>query len=332
MAVEKFNALVVDQVEEQHVFEKREITVEDLHAGDVLIKVAYSSLNYKDMLAASPKGGVIRSYPMIPGIDLSGEVVEDASGTFKSGDKVLITGYGTGVSHTGGLSEYARVPHEWVVSLPSGLTLQQSMIAGTAGFTAALAVLALVDHGMKVENNPTILVTGASGGVGSIALQILRAMGFKNIVALIRKPYQEEIVKASGATEVLDSTELFIKENPLLLKERFDYVIDNVGGDVAAQVIAQVRYGGSMAFCGNAGGIKLNTTVLPLILRGVNLLGIDSVSAPMAKRELIWNKFATEWNFLSESTFDEISLDKVSATMQDLKEGKHLGRTVVKVQ
>ncbi|MBS4456686.1 YhdH/YhfP family quinone oxidoreductase [Tuanshanicoccus lijuaniae] len=331
MSEQSFRAWVVDEVEGQHTFSLKSIDRNQLSEGEVLIKVHYSSLNYKDMLASSPKGGVIRNYPMIPGIDLSGEVVEDSTGTYQVGQLVAVIGYGAGVSHTGGLSEFARVPKDWVMPLPEGLTSKEVMMMGTAGLTAALAVQALLRHGMRVEEQPAILVTGASGGVGSVAVRLLRALGFSNVTALIRKPYQEAVVRTAGANNVMDATEVFIKENPLLLKEKFDFIIDNVGGEVATHLIPQVSYGGSMALCGNAGGIQLNTTVLPFILRGVNLLGIDSVNIPLADRRAVLDRFANEWHVFDELTVDEVGFSDVADALNQLKQGTHVGRTVVKV-
>ncbi|MBS4462519.1 YhdH/YhfP family quinone oxidoreductase [Aerococcaceae bacterium zg-B36] len=331
MSEYSFRAWVVDEIEGQHSFELKEIERTQLSAGEVLIKVHYSSLNYKDMLAATPKGRVIRQYPMIPGIDMSGEVVGDSTGTYQAGQLVAVIGYGVGVSHTGGLSEYAQVPKEWIMPLPNGLTAKQAMIMGTAGLTAALAVQALLANGMRVEKQPSILVTGASGGVGSVAIRLLRALGFEQVTALIRKSYQEVVVRSVGATAIMDASEVFIKENPLLLKEKFDFIIDNVGGEVASHLIPQIRYGGSMALCGNAGGVQLHTTVLPFILRGVNLLGIDSVNIPLAERMAILEKFATEWDVLNDLVVNEISLEEIAESLAQLKQGAHVGRTIVKV-
>ncbi|USK74324.1 YhdH/YhfP family quinone oxidoreductase [Peribacillus frigoritolerans] len=325
--MDSFKAIVINN--EEITYNLESITLNNLSEGEVLIKVAFSSINYKDMLALQKNGGVIRNYPMIPGIDLSGTVVSSSGNQFSRGQKVIVTGFAMGMSHTGGFAEYARVPAEWVVPLPNGLTLKDAMVFGTAGFTAALSILSLQKNGMSVENSPKILVTGSTGGVGSIALQILSKIGYKNIVALIRKENQVSVAKSLGATEVIFASELG-ENKKALNKQIYHYVLDTVGGDVAATLIPQIYYGGSMSLCGNAGGIKLSTTVLPFILRGINLLGIDSVNVPIEIRKSIWKRIANEWN-ISETTLSrEISIQELSKTIDAVKNGQHLGRTVLK--
>ena len=327
--MDSFKAIVIKENNEEITYNLESITLNNLSEGEVLIKVAFSSINYKDMLALQKNGGVIRSYPMIPGIDLSGTVVSSSGNQFSRGQKVIVTGFAMGMSHTGGFAEYARVPAEWVVPLPNGLTLKDAMVFGTAGFTAALSILSLQKNGMSVENSPNILVTGSTGGVGSIALQILSKIGYKNIVALIRKENQVSVAKSLGATEVIFASELG-ENKKALNKQIYHYVLDTVGGDVAATLIPQIYYGGSMSLCGNAGGIKLSTTVLPFILRGINLLGIDSVNVPIEIRKSIWKRLANEWN-ISETTLSrEISIQELSKTIDAVKNGQHLGRTVLK--
>lgn len=329
--VEKFNAMVVDMVDNQIVFAKKAVSLEDLSDGDVIIKVAYTSLNYKDMLAVQKGTGVIRQYPMIPGIDLSGTVVESTTDDFTVGQEVLVTGYEVGMSHTGGFAEYARVPKEWVVPLPEGLSLRDVMVFGTAGLTAALSVKGLEDGGMSSHKQPRVLVTGASGGVGSVALAILKASGYEDVTALTRKDYQDALVTKLGATKIIKPENVFLKENPLLLRPLYDFVLDTVGGDVAAHLIPQIEYDGAISMCGNAAGIKLTTNVLPFILRGVDILGIDSVQISHELRLEMWQRMAKEWNVLSELEVDEINLDKLADTLQAIKEGRHVGRTIVKI-
>ena len=327
--MDSFKAIVIKENNEEITYNLESITLNNLSEGEVLIKVAFSSINYKDMLALQKNGGVIRNYPMIPGIDLSGTVVSSSGNQFSRGQKVIVTGFAMGMSHTGGFAEYARVPAEWVVPLPNGLTLKDAMVFGTAGFTAALSILSLQKNGMSVENSPKILVTGSTGGVGSIALQILSKIGYKNIVALIGKENQVSVAKSLGATEVIFASELG-ENKKALNKQIYHYVLDTVGGDVAATLIPQIYYGGSMSLCGNAGGIKLSTTVLPFILRGINLLGIDSVNVPIEIRKSIWKRLANEWN-ISETTLSrEISIQELSKTIDAVKNGQHLGRTVLK--
>jgi len=328
---QSFKAVVVDKNEDEVNYGIQDITVDDLSEGEVLIKVAYSSVNYKDMLAVQEKSGIIKNYPMIPGIDLSGTVVESSNSQFKEGEEVLVTGFGTGVNHTGGFAEYARIPAEWIVPLPENLTLKDAMVFGTAGFTAALSVAALENNGMNKDNNPAILVTGSTGGVGSIALQILSKSGYTNISALVRKDHQKEIATSLGATDVIFANELGNMEKPLN-KQTYDFVLDTVGGDVASTLIPQVAYDGSMSMCGNAGGVKLTSTVLPFILRGVNLLGIDSVNVPIEDRGEIWEKIAGPWNIAESTLVNEIALSELPDTIDALKNGQHLGRTIVKYE
>lgn len=329
--LENFKAIVVEEQGENVIFGKKSITQNELHKGDVLIKVAYSSVNFKDMLAVQKNGGVIRTYPMIPGIDLSGVVVSSEVPGFKKGQEVIVTGYEMGMSHTGGFSEYARIPHEWVVPLPEGLSLREAMVIGTAGFTAGLSVLALQEAGMGKDKSQNILVTGGSGGVGSIALTILKKEGYENIIALTRKDSQEAVVKKLGAARSIKPDDVFIKENPTLLKAVYHYVLDTVGGDTAANLLPQIHYAGAMSMCGNAGGIKLSTNVLPFILRGISLLGIDSAQTAYEKRQKVWSKFATDWHIMDELEVSEVNFDALKEVILELKEGRHIGRTIVKI-
>lgn len=329
--MDHFKAMYLEETNGQLEFAAKMISLADLSKGDVVIKVAYTSLNYKDMLAVQPKGGVIRNYPMIPGIDLAGTVVSSESNDFVKGQEVLVTGYEMGMSHTGGFSQYARVPKDWVVPLPEGLSLKDVMIYGTAGLTAMLSILALENAGLSERKEARVLVTGASGGVGSVALALLKERDYRNVTALIRKDYQEAVVQDLGADQVIRPGAIFIKEKPLLLKEQYDYVLDTVGGDVASHLIPQVAYDGAISLCGNAAGIGLSTNVLPFILRGVNLLGIDSVQISQDKRLEVWTALADAKAILAKLKTNTISLEDVPATLQALKEGRHVGRTVVEV-
>lgn len=328
-SMNSFKAIVIKEQEDEVTYGVEQIGEDQLSGGDVLIKVAYSSINYKDMLAVQKNRGVIRDYPMIPGIDLSGTVVQSADSHFQKGQEVVVTGFAMGMSHTGGFAEYARVPADWVVALPEHLSVRDAMVFGTAGFTAALSILALEQNGMDPKNDPNILVTGSTGGVGSIALQILAKVGYQNMTALVRKDHQVDVAKSLGATTVIFPDDLGDSKKPLN-KERFDYVLDTVGGDVASVLIPQISYGGSMSTCGMAAGIGLTTTVLPFILRGVNLLGIDSVNVPIEKRPAVWAKIAGDWNIAETTLVDEISLEEVPNTIEAIKNGEHLGRTIVK--
>ncbi|GLF82378.1 MULTISPECIES: YhdH/YhfP family quinone oxidoreductase [Bacillus] len=327
--MDSFKAILVTEKNDQVSYDPQNVSVNDLSEGEVLIKVAYSSINYKDMLAVQKNGGVIRNYPMIPGIDLSGTIVHTTDNRFVEGQQVIVTGFALGMSHTGGFSEYARVPADWIVPLPNNLTLKEAMIFGTAGFTAALSIMALQENGMNTKNQPNILVTGSTGGVGSISIQLLSKIGYKNIFALVRKDNQVDIAKSLGANDVIFANQLGELKKPLN-KQKFDFVLDTVGGDVASVLIPQISYGGSMSMCGNAGGIKLTTTVLPFILRGINLLGIDSVNVPINKRKVIWNEIANEWNISQTTLVNEITLDTLPEKIEAIKNGQHLGRTIIK--
>lgn len=327
--MQTFKALVVREENEDIHFEVEEINQDVLSKGDILIKVAYSSLNYKDMLAVQKNGGVIRNYPMIPGIDLSGTIVDAGTSDYTTGQEVLVTGYALGMTHTGGFSEYARVPAEWVVPLPKELTLKDAMTLGTAGLTAALSIAALEKNGLSTQRDARILVTGATGGVGSLAIQMLVKAGYTNMTALVRKEYQVDVAKKLGATNIIFPEDLGELKRPLN-KQKYDFVLDTVGGEVASTIIPQISYGGSMSMCGNAGGIKLTSTVLPFILRGVNLLGIDSVNVSKDDRLELWDKMAKAWNVTNEALVEEVSLLGLEEKITAIKNGEHLGRTIVK--
>ncbi|SEQ33769.1 putative quinone oxidoreductase, YhdH/YhfP family [Ignavigranum ruoffiae] len=328
--MKNFKALRVSEHDGEIVHQIETVTREDLHDGDVLVKVHYSSLNYKDMLAVQAKGGVIRSYPMIPGIDFAGVVEESSSDQFKEGQEVIVTGFGTGVSHTGGLAEYAQVPSEWIVPLPQGLSLKDSMVIGTAGFTAALSIEKLEQAGLKGHKDARILVTGSTGGVGSIALQMLKKAGYQNVSALVRKDYQVEVAEKLGADQVLFPDDIPAKARGLA-KQAFDYVLDTVGGEVASMLIPQIQYGGAISMCGNAGGVNIDSSVFPFILRGVSLLGVDSVQVPIEDRPALWQRISQEWNVANTQLSQTISLDQVPESLEKLKAGQHLGRTIVEM-
>lgn len=303
-------------------------TLNDLPEGDVLIRVAYSDVNYKDALAAKENGGVIRSYPMTPGIDLAGEVVESQSAAFAPGDQVLLTGYGLGVSHPGGYSHYQRVPAEWLIKRPAALSAKDSMIYGTAGFTAALAVQALED--LHLEKSAAILVTGASGGVGSVSIALLKKLGYQNIIALSRKKDAQWLIDL-GAETIMTPNEVVPEKIKPLAKQQFSAVIDTVGGDLISALLPQIAYGGGAFLCGNAGGIKMETTVLPFILRGIRVVGIDSVNVSHEVRTDLWDKLADDWSVIDQLHTQSITLDQLPTTLAALIAGTHQGRTIVEV-
>ncbi|MGC9673441.1 oxidoreductase [Staphylococcus haemolyticus] len=322
-----FNALVVRKSESNVSYKVETVDESHLSKGDVLVKVEYSSINYKDMLGLQYKGGVIRDYPMIPGIDFAGIVESSSNEKFKEGDNVLVTGYDVGMTHTGGFSEYARVPGEWVIPLPQEMSIKESMVYGTAGFTAALSIFELEKQGMNIEAQPEILVSGATGGVGSVAIQILRKIGYENITAIVRKEKQIEIANDLGAKQAI----IIEDDNKSLKKGTFDYFLDTVGGNVTLYGLKRLNYQGVATVCGNVAGNSLNANILPFILRGVKLIGIDSVYVEHNIREDIWSKLANEWNIGNSLLYNEIGFEEFYKTIDQLLKGQHLGRTILKV-
>jgi acrylyl-CoA reductase (NADPH) len=288
---DSFTALVVEQHEGQVTAAIQSLQREALPEGDVLVAVAYSGLNYKDGLAITGRNKVVRSYPMVPGIDFAGTVEESQSPAFKPGDRVILTGWGVGERHWGGFAQLARVKGEWLVPLPEGLSLEDAMGIGTAGFTAMLSVMALEEHGLK-PGQGDVLVTGAAGGVGGMAVALLARLGHR-VVAATRRAETYPYLEALGAHETLDSATLTAAGGPLG-SARWAGAVDTVGGDTLAGVLRTVAHGGSVAACGNAGGLEVHTTVAPFILRGANLLGIDSLPVPLERRRVAWDRLARE--------------------------------------
>lgn len=328
-----FNALVVDQTESGVVATVKSCQLDELSEGETLIKVSYSAVNYKDALGTIERGGVIRSYPMIPGIDLSGVIVETTSDDLKVGQEVVVTGNGTGVSHTGGFSQMARVPNEWVLPLPSKMSMKGAATIGTAGITAMSAIDKLERVGMTPENAPTILVTGATGGVGSMAIKLLTALSYTNVIALTRKESTHDYLTQLGAGEILSPADIEPEKPRPLQKQRFDYVIDTVGGQLISTIIPQVQYNGALALCGNAGGIKMETTVLPFILRGVSIVGIDSVQLSNDDKCRYWERMS---KVLDEETLNHMvtstnRLEDVLVVTESLLKGTHTGRAIVEL-
>lgn len=332
-----FDALWVDLVEKDKRIDNdvRRTNLEQLSMGDTILQVHYSSINYKDALAMQYRTGVIQKYPMIPGIDLAGVILEAPSDAhFKPGDKVIVTGYETGVSHTGGFSEIARIPQEWMVPLPQQLSLKEAMIYGTAGFTAALAIHQLERHGMQLEQQPEILVTGASGGVGSLAVAMLHQLGYKNITAISRKQSAIKFLKTAGAKSWMTPDEWIPESIRPLGKQSVHFVIDTVGGKLLSAILPHIHYQGAVSLCGNAGGINIDTTVLPFILRGIHLLGIDSVQVSRSLRNTLWREMATTMKpvHLVDFMTNEVGLTEISNICQSLLEGPHHGRTIVQLK
>lgn len=288
-----FRAFVVDREADRCFTQVRTLEERDLPPGEVTIRVAYSGVNFKDGLAVKADGNIVSRYPFVPGIDLSGTVVRSADPRFREGDRVLVTGYGLGVSHEGGYSELARVPADWIVPMPDGLSLREAMIIGTAGFTAALSIERLREHGVMPGQGP-VAVPGATGGVGSFAVALLAALGYE-VVAGTGKAAAAAYLRGLGATAVASREDLAGASGKPMQKERWAGAVDPVGGPGLAGLLAATRYGGAVAVSGLTGGAEFPATVYPFILRGVGLLGIDSVRCPHDTRLRLWRQLAGEW-------------------------------------
>lgn len=300
-----------------------------LGPGEVLIESEYSSINYKDALAITGKGAILKSFPLVPGIDVAGRVAHSTDSRFRVGEPVLVTGCGLGEAHDGGFSQYVRFSADSVVAVPKGLTTKEAMILGTAGFTAGLALYRLEHNGLKASDGP-VVVTGASGGVGSIATHLLSSLGYK-VIAVSGKKEQTPWLESLGASEVLAAQELKLGSRPLE-SSRFAAVIDNLGGETLAKLAGHIRIWGSVACVGLAEGSDLRMTVMPLILRGVSLLGISSNNCTMNLRQEIWRRFASEWRIddLKQFQTEEIGLNDLEATCARMIERKTHGRILVK--
>ena len=326
---QSFTALIVEQPEPKK-FTRRIGTrsLEDLPAGDVVIRVAYSSLNYKDALSATGHPGVSRKFPHTPGIDAAGEVVSSENEAFKPGDEVIVTGFDLGMNTPGGLGQLIRVPAAWVVRKPDGLSLRETMILGTAGFTAALSVWKLEQNGVAPCSGD-ILVTGAGGGVGSLAVALLAKAGYRVVAGSSKDP---DYLKQLGAAEVIGREEVLKDADRPMAKERWGGVVDVVGGDTLAAAIKSTRYGGSVTCCGLVGSADLNLNVYPFILRGVSLLGIDSVECAMGPRLQVWQRLAGPWKLdLLDEVVSECTLDTLEEKIQAILKGQVRGRTLVKL-
>ena len=301
--------------------------IDDLPQGDVLIRVKYSSLNYKDALSATCNPGVTRNYPHTPGIDAAGIIEESGRARFRKGDQVIVTSYDLGMNTSGGFGQYVRVPAEWVVLLPRGLSLKESMVFGTAGFTAGMSVHEIVGNVAPHAGN--ILVTGASGGVGSLAVAILSRLGY-SVVAVSGKPESGKFLERLGAKKVIGRQEVLDDSGKPLLKSRWAGAVDTVGGDILAGVVKAVDVGGTITCCGNVAGSELALTVFPFILRGVRLVGINSQTCPMAHRLKVWENLAGEWKIdLGRDLYREIALDQLDENIDRILAGGQTGRVLV---
>jgi acrylyl-CoA reductase (NADPH) len=326
---QSFTAMVVSETaEKKFVREIKQKDLSELPAGEVLIEVKYSSLNYKDALSASGNKGVTRKYPHTPGIDAAGVVAQCSSGTFAAGDQVVVMGFDLGMNTPGGFGQYISVPSAWVVKRPQGLTLKDTMSYGTAGFTAALCVIRLLACGLTKEQGE-VLVTGATGGVGSVAVGILAKLGF-NVVAATGKAAEKEFLTSIGATSVIAREEANDTSGKPILKGRWAGVVDSVGGNILATAIKSAKYGGLVAACGNAMSADLAVSVYPFILRGVSILGVDSVEISMRARMMAWQKLGHDWKLdIPAEMIAEVSLAELSPKIDQILQGGIRGRVVV---
>lgn len=325
-----FKAIVVEKADKGQTVSLKEFDDKDLMEGDVTVAPRWSTLNYKDGLAVTGKAPVVRRFPMIAGIDFAGEVEASSNPNWKPGDQVILNGWGLGETHLGAYAERARVKGDWLVRLPAGLSARDAMAIGTAGYTAMLAVMALEHHGLKPEQGP-VVVTGAAGGVGSVAIAILAKLGF-TVIASTGRTEEADYLKGMGASEVINRAELTGQTRPLA-KERWAGGLDSVGSATLANVLSMTKYGGAIAACGLAGGVDLPSSVAPFILRGVSLLGIDSVECSLERRNQAWRRLASDLDRAKLAAMtSEIGLSDVIGTAGAILEGKVRGRIVVKIK
>jgi putative YhdH/YhfP family quinone oxidoreductase len=329
MQSDSYEALVIEELDSDNYSKKvRAKNIAELPEGDVLIRVHYSSLNYKDALSASGNKGVTRRYPHVPGIDAAGVVEESSSPDFKAGDQVIASGFDIGMNTSGGFGQYIRVPAGWTLHCPQGLTLRESMIYGTAGFTAAQSVERLVTFPVLPESG-NILVTGATGGVGSIAIALLSRLKYR-VTAVSGKPEAEDFLIRLGAEEIISRKQATDLSGKLLLREKWAGVIDTVGGEILATAIKSTAYGGAVTCCGNVASPDLPLSVYPFILRAVSLLGIDSAKCPIHLRQKIWQRLAGEWRIESlDSLVTECNLPELPDYIEHMLQGRQIGRVIV---
>ncbi len=327
--MQTFQAVVVRQENNKNQVAIEFLSTADLPAGEVLVAVEYSGLNYKDGLALTGKGKIIREFPMVPGVDFAGTVVESHSPDYRVGDPVILTGWGVGERHWGGYAQYARVPAAWLVPLPVGMTTQQAMVIGTAGLTAMLAIRVLEEAGLTPAVDKPVLVTGASGGVGSFAVVLLAQLGY-HVTAVTGRPETHAYLTALGAKDFIGRAAMSTPPRPLET-QRWAAAVDTVGGVMLARVLAEMDRWGACAACGLVGSAELPTTVMPFILRGVKLLGVDSVACPKARRMQIWQRLANELSAdtLNRITAQVVTLRELPQLAEAITQGQIRGRVVV---
>ena len=307
-----------------------ERNIDELPAGEVLIRVSYSSLNYKDALSASGNRGVTRNFPHTPGIDAAGVVAESSVSEFCAGDEVIVTGYDLGMNTAGGFGQYIRVPAAWVIKRPAGLSLREAMALGTAGLTAALCVDKLEQAGLEATDAP-VLVTGATGGVGSIAVALLASLGY-HVAAVTGKPDQADFLTGLGAKQILERSALQAGTDKPLLREQWAGAVDTVGGDILFNVVKSLQRGASVACCGLTAGTNFQASVLPFILRGVNLLGVDSVEIPLVVKASMWDRLSVQWKLPNlDALVKEITLAELPAAIAQMLNGQQAGRMLVRL-
>ncbi|MDC1139054.1 YhdH/YhfP family quinone oxidoreductase [Gammaproteobacteria bacterium] len=324
-----FKAFVTEETEKGFTSSIKERSLNDLPAGDVLIKVLFSSLNYKDALSASGNKGVSRNYPHSPGIDAAGIVEESNFDHFSNGDEVIVTGYDLGMNTSGGFSQYIRVPKEWIIKKPDNFSLEESMAFGTAGLTAGLCVRKILLSGIKPEDGD-IFVTGATGGVGTVAVMLLSKLGF-DVIAITGKENQTDLLLSLGAKEVINRSEFEGEMKSPLSKPRWAGGVDAVGSDILSNLITATHQRAAIACCGMVGGINLNTSIFPFILRGLSLLGIDSAETLIEVKKEIWNNFATDWKLEKiNDQIKDIGLDELDLEIEKILKGEQVGRIRIK--
>jgi len=326
----RFKALQTNETDGRFATSVIERDTNDLPAGEVLIRVSFSSLNYKDALSASGNRGVTRNFPHTPGIDAAGTVAESSVSDFAVGDEVIVTGYDLGMNTSGGFGQYIRVPAAWVIKRPVGLSLREAMALGTAGLTAALCIDKLEQAGLEPTDSP-ILVTGATGGVGSIAIALLSKLGYR-VAAVTGKAEQGDFLRKLGATEIVERSALQAGTEKPLLKEQWAGAVDTVGGDILFNAVKSLRRGGSVACCGLTAGTNFQASVLPFILRGVNLLGVDSVEIPLVVKASMWDKLSVQWKLPNlDDLVQEISLDQLPEAIERTLAGQQTGRILIRL-
>lgn len=330
MTPSTYKAFVVEEKDGKFISSISQKEIKDLPAGELLIRVHYSSVNYKDALSATGNKGVTKNYPHTPGIDAAGEVASSSVGSFQAGDKVIVTGYDLGMNTPGGWGEYISVPAEWAVKLPEGLSLKEAMIIGTAGFTAGISIARLTEL-VKPEDGK-ILVSGATGGVGSVALSLLSKLGYSTI-AISRKTSANDYLKSLGADEIISSEEFLQLENKPILSAKYAGGIDTVGGTTLENMLKSTKLFGAVTTCGSVSGTQLNISVFPFILRGISLIGVSSQNYPTKPRAGVWAKLAGEWkpaNLLD--IYTEITINELDDTVKAILKGEIKGRTLVNMQ